>query len=502
MKAANIERLIKETEKFLSRLENMEPKPLEDRNASWEIRVSGDLLTACLELYPAAGGGAPPDPLRIIEELDSKGIKNYSRDRVKRLATLCEAGTPVYGADSIVARGVPPRPPVQGRVEFLVPMERARRPADDDEPIDWRAIWITPSVHEGDVIARVYPPEEGEDGVDVYGEPIHAASYDFFRVAYGEGVTVAESDDGVCEVVSARTVGQPFYRDGIIDVAPLMVIEGDVDMSIGNVDFAGSVLVKGSVTEGLSVRAEGDVAVNGKLHGATVRAGGTCVLKGGVTGEDSTVAAGEDVRVGLVEHSSIKARGDIEVMGYSLFGDLEAGGAIYVHGQRRRGAVGGRCVAGGVVDVLSAGSSMGARALLESGNDPFKAEKIRKLEDRKAECGAQLEKLDAAILSLKGSGRAFGLDSMSDEEKSRLFILARFHSVLEKEAEEAIARIEAEKRAMLAERRNLGRVRVRERVHPNVVVVLCGRSMEIDRQEAHVSYYIDRASGRIERGAY
>lgn len=502
MKTANIERLIKETEKFLADLQAVEPTSLEDRNASWEIRVSADLLSVYLDLYPAAGHGAPPDPLRIFEELENMGIMTFSRDRVRSLISLCVAGTPAYGADSVVARGVPPCAPIQGRVEFLVPMERAKRPIDDDASVNWKDLWITPSVREGDVIANVYPPREGEDGVDVYGEPLHAASFDFFRVAYGEGVTVVECEGGAYEKVYARTAGQPVFKDGLIDVVSLLIIGGDVDLITGNVDFSGSVLIRGSVMEGLSVRAGGDVTVNGKVYNSVVCAGGSCLLKGGVTGGKSAITAGEDVRVGIVEHATIKARGKIEVMGYTLFGDLEAGYSIYVGGRRKRGVVGGRCIAGGVVDVLSAGSSMGAFTLLESGSDPFKAEKIMVLETKKAGLRAQLEKLDATILSLKGSGSNFELDSMSEEEKGRLFILASYHTLLEKNINEIAARIEAEKRAMLAERRNLSRIRIKDRVYPNVTVVLCGRSMEIKQQESHASFYIDRSSGAIERGVY
>ena len=48
---------------------------------------------------------------------------------------------------------------------------------------------------------------------------------------------------------------------------PVYVVPGDVDFSTGNIDFIGSVKVMGSVRNGFSVKAEGNVEIMGRLEG-------------------------------------------------------------------------------------------------------------------------------------------------------------------------------------------------------------------------------------------
>lgn len=504
MRLANIEKLTREIEKLLSGediSEHLPPAP-EDRDASWEIRVSDDRLAVYLDMYPSTGNGAPPDAVKICEELAAMGVRNVDRDRVMALATLCGEGYPASGEDSIIARGIPPQAPVPGEIEFLVLMERAKRAEDDDTAIDWKNLWITPSVHEGDVIARIHPPKEGTDGIDVFGNPITAVSQTVNRIRYGDGVTVTENGDGTVEIVSARIVGQPVFRDNVLDVLPLLVINGDVDITTGNIDFTGSVLVKGSVLEGFSVRAERDVTVQEWVYSSHIQAGGSCVVRGGISGEGAFISAGEDIRIGVVEHAAVSASRRLEVFGYALSSTLEAGESVYVQGRNRRGIVGGSCTAGNSIEALSAGSPMESPTVLEVGRDPFRLRVIQELE-RKQEVFLDMQKkIEKAILSIKRNWTSLDLNALIKEEKDKLALLVQYHGRIKDSAAKLADRIDNEKRASLGEHRVLPRVRIRDRIYPNVTLKIWEQTLVIKQQEFHVSFTMDRDRGQISRGVF
>jgi len=502
MRMANIDKLTLEIEKLLADAEATEALPPEDRDASWEVRISDDRLAVYLEMYPAVGSGLPPDPLRICEELEEMGIREIDRDRVMALAALCDSGYPASGEDAVVARGIPPESPSPGRIEFLVLMERAKRSEDDEASVDWKNLWLTPSVHEGDVIAKIFPPKEGSDGVDVYGNPLPAVSHTFFRIRYGDGVNVSEGEDGAVEVASARTVGQPVFKDNVLDVAPLLVINGDVNISTGSIDFTGSVLVSGSVLEGFSVKAERDVSVQGWVYNARVQAGGSCSVKGGVTGERSFLLAGEDVRVGVVEYASISASRKVEIFGYALFATLEAGESIYVQGRNRRGVVGGSCIAGAGIEALSAGSPMESATQLEAGRDPFQARKLQELDRKKEALLAMQKKIEQAILSIKGTSPNFDIDTLTEEGKGKLVLLVQYHGKMKSSVADLVARIDDAKRASIAEKRVMPRIRIRDRVYPNVTLKIWGQTLMIKQQEFYTSFFMDKDRGVISRGSF
>lgn len=504
MRMANIDKLTGEIERLLSQEEITDnlPPPPEDRDASWEIRVSDDRLGVYLDMYPSTGNGTPPDAVKICGELAAMGVRDVDRDRVMALATLCGEGFPASGEDSIIARGIPPQAPVPGEIEFLVLMERAKRAEDDDTAIDWKNLWITPSVHEGDVIARIHPPKEGTDGVDVFGNPLPAASHSFYNIRYGEGVTVEENGDGTAEVVSARIVGQPIFRDNVLDVLPLLVINGDVDITTGNIDFTGSVLVKGSVLEGFSVRAERDVTVQEWVYNSRIHAGGSCIVRGGITGEGAFISSGEDIRIGVIEHAAVSASRKVEVFGYALSATLEAGESVYVQGRNRRGIVSGRCVAGNSIEAISAGSPMETPTMLEVGRDPFRMRVIQELEQKKEAFLEMQTKIEKAILSIKGRGPSFDLETLTEDEKGKLFLLVRYHGKMKESAADLAARIDDEKRASLSEKRTLPRIRIRDRIYPNVTLKIWGETLVVKKQESYVSFFIDRDRGEIARGVF
>ncbi len=250
------------------------------------------------------------------------------------------------------------------------------------------------------------------------------------------------------------------------------------------------------------MRAERDVTVQGWVYNARIQAEGSCVVRGGITGERAFISAGEDIRIGVVEHAAVSASRKLEVFGYALSSTLEAGESVYVQGRNRRGIVSGSCTAGNSIEAISAGSPMESPTVLEVGRDPFRLRVIQELE-RKQEVFLDMQKkIEKAILSIKRNGPSLDLNALTEEEKGKLALLVQYHGRMKDSAAELADRIDNEKRASLGEHRVLPRVRIRDRIYPNVTLKIWGQNLVIKQQEFHVSFTMDRDRGQIARGVF
>ena len=79
-----------------------------------------------------------------------------------------------------------------------------------------------------------------------------------------------------------------------LSVVNVYEVNGNLDMSMGNIDFNGDVNITGSVRSGVTVHAMGSIYVGGFVEGATLIAGKDIVLKDGVNTKNSgKIEAGE-----------------------------------------------------------------------------------------------------------------------------------------------------------------------------------------------------------------
>ena len=79
-----------------------------------------------------------------------------------------------------------------------------------------------------------------------------------------------------------------------------------VDLSTGNINFDGSLHIKGDVADGVAVDVSGSVLVEGVVARATIVAGGDIVIKNGIIGGAKKETDPED---DLEQESSVAAFG-------------------------------------------------------------------------------------------------------------------------------------------------------------------------------------------------
>ena len=126
----------------------------------------------------------------------------------------------------------------------------------------------------------------------VTGKTLVAVDGKDIDVTMGKGVVASPNnkDEWV-----ADTDGQVIIKENKISVLALYEIPGDVNLSTGNIDFIGTVIVRGDVKDGFKVYAGEDLVVNGVVEGAELKCSGKLSIAGGVSGNDKAkiICAGD-----------------------------------------------------------------------------------------------------------------------------------------------------------------------------------------------------------------
>jgi uncharacterized protein (DUF342 family) len=115
--------------------------------------------------------------------------------------------------------------------------------------------------------------------------------------------------------VLATCTGVVIYVEGrSIDVGTRYEHKGNVDLRVGDLSMAGSLVVKGDVQRGFSVRASGDLEIRGDVDGGSASAGANLKIAGAVRGsEGSIVSSGGDLHARHVERARLDSGGVLEL---------------------------------------------------------------------------------------------------------------------------------------------------------------------------------------------
>lgn len=249
-----------------------------------------------------------------------------------------------------------------GRIEFTVDVSGEARyegiSDDSSDSIDFKEAVVILSVKKGEVIAKVLNPVGGKPGLTLAGKEIQPKTPKEAKYKLGEGV---EENTETREIVATRE-GRPIHKAGVVAVEPVLELPGDIDLSTGNIEFDGTVLVHGGILDGFGVEAK-ELEVDGVVGAANIKISGPCTFKGGVQGKErADIVVQGELHAKYVNGAKIECRGDIlvtrEIVNTTIWcrGKVTAGKII-----------GGECLAMGGIEAVAVGSEMGVATILEPG---------------------------------------------------------------------------------------------------------------------------------------
>ncbi|MBD5118389.1 MAG: DUF342 domain-containing protein [Clostridiales bacterium] len=286
--------------------EGEDPPPRPDLDAQAVAFVSNDRLTAWVFVYPPVGEGEELDRGMLSKALGEKQVK-YGLDEDLLDALPDDPGR--YFRLFLVARGKPVVHGKDGRIVDLFARSPERKlVVDEYNRVDYASISFIQNVEEGDIICRIIEPTPGEDGKTVLGQDLSAR--DGRAATVPKGRNTALTDDGTALI--ATKTGHVEFNGRTFQVKPVMEIDGNVDYSTGHINFLGDVHVHGDVCTGFTVRAMGNITVDGVVEAASVEAGGDLIMVKGAQGDNRAVLrAGHSVFAKYLENCCVYAMEDL-----------------------------------------------------------------------------------------------------------------------------------------------------------------------------------------------
>ena len=384
----------------------------------------------------------------------------------------------IYNQEILIAEGDLPRDGVDGYYEYKFDMNFSKKPkVRPDGSVDYWSIKMVEMVTEGQVIAVYHKAIQGRDGMDLRGKPVLAKRGRDLVPLRGKGFE--RSEDGV--TYTSLMDGKIDMSGERIVILPVYEINGDVDLSIGNIDFRGDVIVHGSLCSGVTVKATGTVTVDGIVEGANIEAGKDVVLRSGVMGASrASITSKGNISAKFFEYTRVHANGTIQADVF-LNCQVSCGESIILDG-KKASIIGGEVGAIQSIMVNTLGSDGEVKTQVRIGNGPAVLRRIGVLKNKIQVEKANLAKIEEGLKLLQ--------DLKNDPRRTDLLrVKIRDTALLAGDT------AELEKLEDQIERAKGGSVRVNGNVYPGVKVEIDELQVLVKEKQRHLEFV--RESGKI-----
>lgn len=446
-------------------------------NGSVDVKIAPDLMSASVTVYPP-GNGRPVTEEDVRKALYDSGVTiGFDDEAIERAVAMQDPALPV-----VVARGCPATDGQNARIQyqFDVNPERERPTELANGRVDFYNLNLIQNVKKGDVLAVKIPAEQGVDGFNIRGDRLPARGGRDVQLPVGKGCEVLA--DGL--TIVAAVDGQVTLTGGKkIAVLPVYEVRGDVDLSTGNINFIGNVVIRGSLASGFEIIADGDVTIDGYVDAGTIKAGGNVVIRKGIQGRNKgVIEAGGSVSAMFIENGTLRAGTDVAIAEAIMHSEIVAGGSVVCMG-RKGLIVGGRIQARDEVSARVIGAAMGTLTEIEVGIDPALREELIKVAAVQRDVEANLAKTAQAVKILKDIEQAEGRLDPDRKDKLLKLIRSQYHLMGQRDALNAKRRQFEED----MENRLKGRVRAHDLIHPGTRVAIGRSTLHIRDELKHSS---------------
>ena len=375
------------------RICDFEHKPINDSMVS--VDVSEGEMKAFITVSPPGMGGCDISVEtylsflrnnRIVFGVNEEYLREFAdRPLYKERVVVAEGQKAVNGQDAYI------------QYNFETDQAKIKLREGNNGRIDFKDLNIIKNVVENQPLAKKMPPEHGTPGRTVTGKVIPARDGKDINLPLGKNVHVG--DDG--STIIADINGQVVITGGKINVEPVYTVQGDVNLKTGNIIFLGTVIINGNVEDGFSVKAAGNIEVNGTVEKAELDAEGDIIVHQGITGKNSgTVRSGRSIWARFIENTNVEAGNMVVVSDGIINSQVSAFKRIICQGKRAH-IVGGKLRASEEINAKILGSpTSGTETICEVGVDPKSKTQLESLTAKKAEMDKQLEDIQRNLQTL------------------------------------------------------------------------------------------------------
>ncbi len=268
-----------------------------------------------------------------------------------------------------------------------------------DEHVDFRETGQIENVAENVELVRKIEATMGQTGMTVRGVEIPAEDGKDIEVKAGAGVKVSEKDPNL---IFSEISGQVIIKDNEITVKSIYEVKGDVDFSIGNIDFLGTVIIGGDVKADFKIKAGEDIIIKGVADAAHLECGGNLIINGGFMGQDKgTIKCGGEATIKYINNAKkVEVDKVLTVHQAILASDVVCQEVVNVAGSKGT-IVGGKVIAGKTVNAAILGNHMATPTEIVVGSLPGVVEEVEELEKKITAMKEELDRTKKGVDYLK-----------------------------------------------------------------------------------------------------
>lgn len=222
----------------------------------------------------------------VYDALSDSGIVfGLIKESIEQIPALKEVN------NILIAKGKEVIDGIDDKINIKFEMDNRNKKLIEDEEgkVDYKSIGRVESVEPGFILATREEGQDGEDGVDVKGNKKKHKVAKKYQLKAGEGCELKDEN-----TVIASMKGKPSVKGNIFCVYDVHIIEKDVDIKTGNIDFIGDVIVHGNVKEGMELKVGHDLIINKNVESAKINSVGDIEIIGNVINSHIN-AGGDDV---------------------------------------------------------------------------------------------------------------------------------------------------------------------------------------------------------------
>ncbi len=375
----------------------------------------------------------------------------------------------------IFAKGMEPQAGKNGWLDFHVQLGTLMN-IEEGHVVDFKEIMVIPKVETGTKLVTIISPTEPVDGKTVTGEKIKAKPGKPAVLKTGENTALHEE----YQAIYATGSGQVSLANNKIQVLPVYEVDDSLSLKTGNIDFNGSIVIRGDVPTGFSLKARGDITIHGIVEAAELEAGGSIFVHEGIHSlGKGHVKAGVDIRARSVNQGNLYAERNIIIENSCLHSHVEANEMLYC---QRGHLIGGNISAGKRIQGNDFGNRLSTKTVIFLGQSSTEANRQDELEKEMKKATEQIQKLKLLGEKLESLKMVRDLSS-----KERVMLLRQKNSLEASELELTELQEQYESLTTENESPEFLKIDVNGIIYPNVHITVGKYATAIKQEYKQVS---------------
>ena len=420
------------------------------------VRITYDEMEAYMVL-PEPGPNEEYNIRMLYDALTEKGVNAGIEDQ-KLKAMVSKK---YYNGEVLVAKGTPAVDGIDGYYDYNFNVDFDRKPKLlPDGTVDYWSVHSIEAVVAGQVIAIYHPAVDGKDGINVKGRVLSARRGREQMPIKGKGF--ARMNDNL--TYTATIDGKIEKQNDRIVISPVHEVYGNAELSEGNIDFRGDVVIHGNVESGVLIRAAGTITVDGVVEACTLEAGKDIILRSGMLGGNkASVKTKGNITAKFFEFTNIECEGDLHA-DVLMDCNVSCQGQIILDGAKGN-IIGGRvhAIRGIVVTTLGNDAEKRTEVYVGAGIEVYS--RLRVLEKKIAATREEITKIEEGLSQFEQLQKERDASYATDPRRTAL-LRAKIKDAAVLAGDEE----EARKLRGLAEGSRGACVSVIKEVYPGVVV--------------------------------